>query len=87
MAGVPFQVEWGSGSGTGYQWEVTSLPEGMQVVRSEFRQAPDAAIGDGGTQVFTLRTERAGRLALQFALKRRWETDALLTRTVVVEAH
>ncbi len=85
-AGTPFEVALGSAPSTGYMWQLQSLPTGVQLLGSDFSQPPDAAIGDGGTQIFHLKTERAGRFELLFELKRRWETTPIQTRQIDVDS-
>ena len=83
---TPFDVELGSAPTTGYAWELKSLPEGVELLGSDFSLPPNAAVGDGGTQVFHLRTSRPGRFELPFVLKRRWEIEPIDSRTIEVEA-
>jgi predicted secreted protein len=49
-------------------------------------RAATAAIGEGGTQVFHLNTEHAGRFDLHFEFKRPWESAPIQTRMIDVEA-
>jgi predicted secreted protein len=84
--GVPFDVELGSAPTTGYAWELLSLPVGIELLGSDFSLPPGAAIGDGGVQVFHLRTSRAGHFELRFVLKRRWQTQPIQERIVEVES-
>jgi predicted secreted protein len=84
--GKPFEVELGSAPTTGYMWELRSVPEGVELLGTDFALPPDAAIGDGGTHVFRLKTDRTGRFDLHFVLKRRWETEPIETRVIEVEA-
>ena len=84
--GAPFDVELGSAPTTGYMWQLESVPAGVQLLGTDFSQPPNAAIGDGGTQVFHLKTEHAGRFELRFELKRRWEATPIQTRQIDVES-
>jgi predicted secreted protein len=84
-AGAPFEVALGSAPSTGYQWEPVQLPPGVALLSTRFEQPPNAAIGDGGTQFFVLQAAAAGRLMLNFILKRRWEAEGVQSRTVEVE--
>ena len=84
--GSPFEVDLGAGPATGYAWEVESLPEGVELLGSDFLEAPGAAIGDAGTQVFRLRAIAAGRYELVFVLKRRWEQEGIQEHRVEVDA-
>ena len=76
----------GSGPSTGYAWQLPSLPEGVLLLGRDFVQATQAAIGDGGVQVFHLQTRRPGRFSLQFLRERAWETEAIETRPIDVDA-
>ena len=84
-AGAPFEVALGSAPSTGYQWEPVQLPPGVALLSTRFEQPLSAAIGDGGTQFFTLQAATPGRLTLNFVLKRRWEADSVQSRAVEVE--
>jgi predicted secreted protein len=86
VAGTPFDVELGAGPSTGYMWQLESPPLGVQLLGNDFKQPPSAAIGDGGTQVFNLRAEHAGHFKLHFQLKRRWETSAIQSQVIEVDA-
>jgi predicted secreted protein len=85
-AGTPFDVELGAGPSTGYMWQLESPPPGVQLLESDFKQSPSAAIGEGGTQVFHIRAEHAGRFDLHFQLKRRWEASAIRSQVIEVDA-
>ena len=80
VAAQPFDVELGSGPSTGYVWRLAAHPPEVRLLESDFRQAPAAAIGDGGTQVFHLVADAPGSFEVCFVLKRPWEDDAVLTR-------
>jgi predicted secreted protein len=85
-SGAQFDVELGSGPSTGYTWQPQSLPEGIQLLGSDFVQASQATIGDGGVQVFHLKTQRPGRFSLLFVRKRKWEAEPIETRLIDVDA-
>ena len=85
-AGPPFEIQLASAPSTGYRWEVASLPDGLEVLETDFEIAPDAAIGDPGTQRFRLRATRPGHYAVGFVLRRPWESEGLEARTVDVDA-
>jgi predicted secreted protein len=84
--GAPFDVELGANPTTGYSWELVSAPAGVRLLGRDFKLPPGAAIGDGGTQVFHLQADHAGRFDLHFQLKRRWETAPIETRVIEVDA-
>jgi len=83
-AAQPFHIDLGSGPSSGYLWRLAEHPPAVRLLRSDFSQAPDAAIGDGGTQVFHLVVDAAGIFELTFVLKRPWEDEVVLTRTFEV---
>jgi predicted secreted protein len=83
---TPFDVELGSAPTTGYAWELRSLPEGVELLGSDFSLPADAAPGDGGVQVFHVRTTRPGHFELPFVLKRRWESEGIEARVIEVES-
>ena len=81
-----FDVPLTSASGAGYQWQLGAVPDGIELLGSEHARAPDAQVGDPGTQVFHLRAGRAGHFVLSFVLKRRWEAAPIETLDVGVNA-
>jgi len=85
-SGVKFDIELASGPSTGYTWQLQSLPEGVLLLGSDFVQASQAKIGDGGLQVFHLKTQRPGRFRLLFVRKRKWETEPIETKQIDVDA-
>lgn len=86
VVGEPFEVALAAAPTTGYLWELDPLPAGLRSLDRGFREAPDAAVGDGGTQVLRLQADRPGAYELRVRLKRRWETSALDERTIEVLA-
>jgi predicted secreted protein len=84
-AGEPFDVELGSSPSTGYTWQLEP-PSGVQHLGTDFSQQPDAAVGDGGTAVFHLKTEHAGHFELHFELRRRWESEPVTTKQIDVDS-
>jgi predicted secreted protein len=86
VAAHPFHIDLGSGPSSGYLWRLATHPPEVRLLRSDFSQAPDAAIGDGGTQVFHLVADGPGTFELCFVLKRPWEDEVVLTRTFEVIA-
>ena len=86
VAGEPFEVELGAAPTTGYMWQLVTPPASVQLLGSDFKQPPAAAIGDGGTQVFRLQAEHPGRFDLRFELKRQWETTPIQTSVIEVDA-
>jgi predicted secreted protein len=86
VAGAPFDVRLASAPTTGYGWEIAHLPPGVELLGSDFDISPDAAVGDGGVQVFRLVANHSGRFELRFVLKRRWEQEPIDIRVVEVVA-
>ena len=84
--GVPFDVEIGATPTTGYVWQLPELPSGIELVGSDFRPGPSNRPGDGGPQVFHLRTQQPGHFRLLFILKRRWEAEAVQSKLIEIEA-
>jgi predicted secreted protein len=84
--GVPFDVELTGTPTTGYIWELAATPASVELLGSDFKQRPGAAIGDGGTQIFHLRAGAPGRFNLSFQLKRRWESAPIETKEIEVDA-
>jgi predicted secreted protein len=85
-AGAPFEVKLASAPTTGYGWEIAHLPPGIDLLGSDFAIAADAAVGDGGVQVFRLVAGHPGHFELRFLLKRRWEQEPIDIRVVEVDA-
>lgn len=85
QVGLPFAIELKSGPSTGYQWQLVSVPEGIELLGSEYQPVPDAQIGDPATQVFRLRASKAGRYSLRFVLKRRWEQEPIRETVIDVD--
>ena len=84
VAAQSFHIDLGSGPSSGYLWRLAEHPPEVRLLRSDFSQAPDAAIGDGGVQEFHLVADAAGTFELTFVLKRPWEDEVVLTRTFEV---
>ena len=83
--GVAFDIERGATPTTGYVWELPAPPAAVRALGSDFKVSPGAPVGSGGTQVFHLQADQAGRFALEFQLKRRWESTPISTQVVEVE--
>jgi predicted secreted protein len=81
-AGEPFDVDLGAPPTTGYGWEITHIPPGVELL-----DGTGEAASDGAPQVFRLVASHPGRFELRFLLKRRWEQEPIEIRLVEVEAH
>jgi predicted secreted protein len=82
--GDVFTVELKSTPTTGYQWQRTDLPAGVELLDADFVPAPAPRPGEGGIQYFRLHAKKPGRYELTFQLKRSWEPDPISTHTVEV---
>ena len=83
--GEEFSVRLESTPTTGYMWNVNTLPEGIQLLGSEYEKPTGDRPGDPGIQAFRFRALRAGEHLINFALKRPWEKNPIRSRTVRVE--
>ncbi len=86
VVGAPFDVELAAAPTTGYMWQLLPPPHGVRLLATDFKQPPDAAIGDGGTQVFRLQAEHAGHFELHFHHGREWESEPTERRVIAVDA-
>jgi inhibitor of cysteine peptidase len=66
--------------GTGYSWQVASVPAGVKAAGSS-REGAAAALGGSETQVFTFAAEKAGAGAVSLQYRRPWEKDAPAAET------
>jgi predicted secreted protein len=85
QTGLPFTIELKSGPSTGYQWQIPSVPEGIEPLGSEYVPAPNAQIGDAVTQDFRFRANTAGHYSLRFVLKRAWESEPIRETVIDVD--
>jgi len=86
--GREFAVRLKSTPTTGYLWELHTLPEGAQLLGSDAEKPAVATQpGDPVIQVFRFRAEKAGEHIITFVLKRKWESSAIESHKVTVEAH
>jgi inhibitor of cysteine peptidase len=61
---------------TGYRWHVDE-PKGALVLEADrFSAEEGAAIGGGGTRMFTFRAARPGAARLRLRLYREWEAES-----------
>jgi predicted secreted protein len=71
----------------GYLWKVESLPDGIQLLKTEHeKRAGDAKPGDAINQIFEFRAQRKGEHKITFVLARPWENKPRESRTVTVNA-
>jgi predicted secreted protein len=64
--------------GAGYMWELTGLPEKIELVSQKIISI-SKAIGGTSTQRFTLVAHQPGNYLLGFELKRKWEKNSVKT--------
>jgi predicted secreted protein len=69
---------------TGYQWQPAAVPDGLELVSSEFQPPTSAAPGAGGQRIITLRATKSGEHHLTVERRRAWEPAAAETAEVVV---
>ena len=87
VAGKEFTVRLASSPSTGYIWEVTTLPEGVELLGSDYEKpSGEVRPGDPTTRVFRFHCLKAGTYQIKFDLKRKWEQHAIDSKTVAVTA-
>jgi inhibitor of cysteine peptidase len=67
---------------TGYSWELGPLPEGLQLVSSEFEEPGGSLVGAPGTQLFTFDVVSAGSGILRFEYVRVFD-DPVIAEQIV----
>lgn len=73
---------------TGYVWAVHTLPQGIQLLGSDYeKSASGIRPGDPVIQVFRFRTLKAGEHIITFVLKRQWESNAIESHAVTVKTN
>ncbi|MRH92254.1 hypothetical protein GFY24_33285 [Nocardia sp. SYP-A9097] len=83
--GEVFEIDLKSTPTTGYRWQPTDLPAGIELTESTFTPIPDAEPGDGGTQHFRLRGTTRGHYTIEFRLERSWNNEAVDTHTTDID--
>jgi predicted secreted protein len=68
VVGMAFEVRLASAPTTGYGWEISALPMGIELLGSDFEVPADAAVGDGGVRIFRLEATHPGRYEVRFVL-------------------
>lgn len=62
---------------TGYRWGVDQIDaQILTIEKDEYKQAPGAGVGGGGTRVLTIEAVGRGTSPLRLKLWREWEGDA-----------
>ena len=67
---------------TGYSWEVGPLPDGLQLVSSEFEEPGGSLVGAAGTQVFGFDVVGAGGGILRFEYVRVFDDPVVAEKIV-----
>lgn len=78
------QIDLESTAGTGAVWAKPDLPAGCWITEGG-AVAVAAGVGGAATQRFGFGARKPGRYALQFELKRPWESLAREVQPVVIE--
>jgi len=73
-AGVPLVVALPETAGTGYTWQVETLPEGGRLIAEHYEHEPEAGIGGASLHVFEIEPGAGGPLRLVHL--RPWLGDA-----------
>ncbi|HKU11437.1 MAG TPA: protease inhibitor I42 family protein [Sinomonas sp.] len=82
-AGAEFEVRLPRASGTGYRWEISSLPGGMNAEAAGTEATPGTPKpGAPVVQRFIVRATTSGTIT--FRLRRSWEEQAAQTHTIEV---
>lgn len=61
---------------TGYVWGPTDLPDGLALVRDEYRGPDERVLGGRGHHRFVFRVEAPGRRSLRLEMRRPWQPQA-----------
>jgi inhibitor of cysteine peptidase len=67
---------------TGYSWELGPLPEGLQLVSSEFEEPGGSLVGAPGMQLFTFDVVGAGSGILRFEYVRVFD-DPVIAEQII----
>lgn len=83
---TPFEVRLERSAGTGYDWEVATLPGDVRLLSST--EVPKAPGRPGGPveERFAFVVDAAGTYTVVFALRRPWEAEPARTVTATVTA-
>jgi predicted secreted protein len=71
---------------TGYQWSLPTVPDGVELVGTDFTPPAGTTIGAAGVQHFRVRADRVGTFELGFVLSRPWEGSVEDSVTVRLES-
>jgi predicted secreted protein len=78
QVGKKFSIDLEAMPGAGYMWEMTRVPEEIELISQDVVSI-SKAIGGSSTQRFLLLAHASGSYELVFQLKRSWEPDPART--------
>ena len=84
VAGKPVHLELEAVPGAGVMWIAPAPPANCQLAEGE-RRAMDGGVGGAVKQHFEFTAARPGRYVLEFAYKRRWETEVRAAQPVRID--
>lgn len=71
-------VELPEAPSSGYRWQPAAVPEGLSLVRDEYRAPSEApALGGRGTHRFLFRVDAAGERQMRLEMRRPWQREAV----------
>jgi Zn-dependent peptidase ImmA (M78 family)/predicted secreted protein len=62
---------------SGYLWQAAELPSWLELVRDEYRVAPEEFVGGHGEHRFFIRVGGRGYQRVRFSMSRPWQPDAV----------
>ena len=80
--GDQLAVELEANPTTGYSWELGPLPDGLQLVSSDFQEPSGSLVGASGTQLFVFDVVGPGSGILRFEYVRVFD-DPVIAETIV----
>jgi predicted secreted protein len=81
-----FHINLKSTPSTGYIWEISELPGGINPLGSFIdQQQHESTAGGSSTQVFRFTASLSGEFKISFALKRSWESEATQNHIILVQ--
>jgi inhibitor of cysteine peptidase len=80
--GDQLDVELESNPTTGYSWELGPLPDGLQLVSSDFDEPDGSLVGAAGTQVFVFDVVGPGSGILRFEYVRVFDDPVIAEKIV-----
>src|SRR4051812_25285928 len=87
-AGEEFSIRLPAPATSGFVWDTSSLPEGIELLESAFEPPTLLEMpGKPTIQMLRFRATRAGEHILTLKLKRSWEQQAARSHSVIVRVH